>query len=213
MVGSNRRWVSAGCTGPSPAPLISPTAPLPLQVGYLLSRLLSDHPGMNVPVVREIERFMFRCGGAGACECGCAPLGAAAVDFRMVECLTAVIAASLPHCTFPPFSPPSLLPLLLPRRPGLQERARYYSVVYLNQMVLTHKPAAAQQQKGECRGCVWHDWQPAGSAGSPPFPQHAAALQSCNPPSHLHPHNARRRPQQAPAWPSASSTSTSRSSK
>lgn len=33
---------------------------LSLQVGYLLTRLLADHPGMNVPVVREIERFLFR---------------------------------------------------------------------------------------------------------------------------------------------------------
>ena len=38
-----------------------------------------------------------------------------------------------------------------PCRPGLQERARYYAVVYLNQMVLTHKPPA-QQQKGGCHG-------------------------------------------------------------
>ena len=31
-----------------------------MQVGYLLSRLLADHPGMATPVVREVERFMFR---------------------------------------------------------------------------------------------------------------------------------------------------------
>ena len=31
-----------------------------LQVGYLLTRLLAEHPGMSVPVVREVERFMFR---------------------------------------------------------------------------------------------------------------------------------------------------------
>jgi hypothetical protein len=29
-------------------------------VGYLLTRLLAEHPGMNLVVVREIERFMFR---------------------------------------------------------------------------------------------------------------------------------------------------------
>ncbi|EFN54473.1 hypothetical protein CHLNCDRAFT_52919 [Chlorella variabilis] len=60
-------------------------------VGYLLTRLLAEHPGMNVPVVREIERFMFR--------------------------------------------------------PGLQDRARYYAVVYLNQMVLSHKQQQQQQQQ------------------------------------------------------------------
>ncbi|KAL4421400.1 hypothetical protein ABPG75_010691 [Micractinium tetrahymenae] len=63
-----------------------PDRKLASKVGYLLTRLLADHPGMNVPVVREIERFMFR--------------------------------------------------------PGLQDRARYYAVVYLNQMVLSHKQAA-----------------------------------------------------------------------
>ncbi len=34
------------------------------------------------------------------------------------------------------------IPLSLACRPGLQERARYYAVVYLNQMVLNHKQQA-----------------------------------------------------------------------
>lgn len=63
-----------------------PDRKLASKVGYLLTRLLAEHPGMSVPVVREVERFMFR--------------------------------------------------------PGLQERARYYAVVYLNQMVLNHKQPA-----------------------------------------------------------------------
>mgnify|MGYP001810656353 CR=1 FL=1 len=50
---------------PLPRPADHPNTiyPPPFQVGYLLTRLLADHPGMNVPVVREIERFMFRWGG------------------------------------------------------------------------------------------------------------------------------------------------------
>lgn len=50
---------------PLPDPICSqPFRPptLPPQVGYLLTRLLAEHPGMGVPVVREIERFIFRCG-------------------------------------------------------------------------------------------------------------------------------------------------------
>jgi hypothetical protein len=44
-----------------------------VQVGYLLTRLLAEHPAMNLVVVREVERFMFRCGGNnkgldGACD-------------------------------------------------------------------------------------------------------------------------------------------------
>ncbi|KAI3423892.1 hypothetical protein D9Q98_009726 [Chlorella vulgaris] len=66
-----------------------PDRKLASKVGYLLTKLLAEHPGMNVVVLREIERFMFR--------------------------------------------------------PGLQERARYYCVVYLNQMVLSHR----QQQQGK----------------------------------------------------------------
>lgn len=38
----------------------SQTLPPDTQVGYLLTRLLAEHPGMSVPVVREVERFMFR---------------------------------------------------------------------------------------------------------------------------------------------------------
>lgn len=54
-----------------------------VQAGFLLSELLTEHPGMKLVVVREVERFMFR--------------------------------------------------------PGLQERARYYAVIFLNQLVLSHQ--------------------------------------------------------------------------
>ncbi|GAB4813011.1 hypothetical protein N2152v2_000057 [Parachlorella kessleri] len=60
-----------------------PDRKLASKVGYLLTRLLAEHPGMKSVVVREIERFVFR--------------------------------------------------------PGLADRARYYCVVYLNQMVLGHR--------------------------------------------------------------------------
>lgn len=33
-----------------------------------------------------------------------------------------------------------------PGRPGLQDRARYYAVVYLNQMVLSHRQPPGQKQ-------------------------------------------------------------------
>ena len=42
-------------------------------------------------------------------------------------------------------------PILPARRPGLQERARYYAVVYLNQMVLNHKQPA---QTAGAHGCA-----------------------------------------------------------
>lgn len=60
-----------------------PDRKLASKAGYLVSKLLNQHPGMKEIVVREIEKFVFR--------------------------------------------------------PGLSDRARYYSVIYLNQMVLTHK--------------------------------------------------------------------------
>lgn len=47
-----------------------PDRKLASKVGFLLSRLLTEHPMMKVVVVREVERFMFRpglqdrCGGA-----------------------------------------------------------------------------------------------------------------------------------------------------
>lgn len=55
------------------------------QAGYLLARVLEDHPGMKLVAAREVERFVFR--------------------------------------------------------PGLAERARYYAVVFLNQLPLSHSPA------------------------------------------------------------------------
>jgi len=64
-----------------------PERKLASKVGYLLTKLLAQHPAMKIVVVREVERFVFR--------------------------------------------------------PGLTDRARYYAVVFLNQMVLTHKDSAA----------------------------------------------------------------------
>jgi ribosome biogenesis protein MAK21 len=63
-----------------------PSRKLASKVGYLLNRLLSNHPGMKLVVVREVERFVFR--------------------------------------------------------PGLGPRARYYAVVFLNQIILTNKEAS-----------------------------------------------------------------------
>jgi ribosome biogenesis protein MAK21 len=63
-----------------------PSRKLASKVGYLLNRLLSNHPAMKLVVVREVERFVFR--------------------------------------------------------PGLGPRARYYAVVFLNQIVLTNKEAS-----------------------------------------------------------------------
>lgn len=39
-----------------------PDRKLASKVGFLLSRLLTEHPMMKVVVVREVERFMFRPG-------------------------------------------------------------------------------------------------------------------------------------------------------
>jgi len=65
-----------------------PDRKLASKAGYLITRLLTQHPNMKGVVVREVERFIFR--------------------------------------------------------PGLTDRARYYCVVYLNQMVLTHTENGAK---------------------------------------------------------------------
>lgn len=65
-----------------------PDRKLASKAGYLITRLLTQHPNMKGVVVREVERFIFR--------------------------------------------------------PGLTDRARYYCIVYLNQMVLTHTENGAK---------------------------------------------------------------------
>ena len=66
-------------------------------------------------------------------------------------------ALPLPSHRNPSLPPPAPRPPASPRhprapacRPGLQDRARYYAVVYLNQMVLSHKQPATPQ------GALWH---------------------------------------------------------
>lgn len=70
-----------------------PSRKLASKAGYLLGEVLTEHPGMKLVVVREVERFMFR--------------------------------------------------------PGLQERARYYAVIFLNQLVLSHQESHGALTHGD----------------------------------------------------------------
>ena len=126
------------------------------QVGYLLTRLLAEHPGMNVPVVREIERFMFRS-AAGKPPRSCpatmpAQQPASVHPARLPLPCPAALPRSCCHCLPGRGSEAPLVQLYCLScgrycRPGLQDRARYYAVVYLNQMVLSHKQQQQQQQQ------------------------------------------------------------------